>query len=290
MKYKEFLKAPAHQYFMPVWTHNELEDCRKKMYPNVSANNLTELEHIAGPIPRFVLEGPSNSSNFTRARAKLEQETKRAAVRMSLKDIASAVGAEDANDARVTYRTLQIEVDSTTFERIGLRLASPFVEKHFFSRMAETNLNSLWLAYHNTPGSIKGILYEAWAHRILSGRGATPLPMQSLKDKNMTTRVVIGQRTLLLEQTYDEMTKKNEATYRVPASKTFATIAAVCLPYFFQMTIQASHSIKLEPFAKFVSDMIKTGSMSKEEKINLVFVVPARVLGWYTKCVPYSDD
>jgi hypothetical protein len=55
-KFKDFLKANADQYFMPVWTHDELEHCRAKMYPNVSADDLTEYERIAGPIPRFVLK------------------------------------------------------------------------------------------------------------------------------------------------------------------------------------------------------------------------------------------
>jgi hypothetical protein len=40
---------------MPVWTHDELEDCREEMYPNASAHNLTELDRIAGPIPALVL-------------------------------------------------------------------------------------------------------------------------------------------------------------------------------------------------------------------------------------------
>jgi hypothetical protein len=286
MKFKEFLKAPAHQYFMPVWTHDELERCREQMYPTVSTEDLMELEHIAGPIPRFVLEGPSQSSDFAKAREKLEGDTKRAVVRMSLKDIAYAVGAEDVNDTRVTYRALQIEVDSTTFANIGLRLASPFVENIFFSRMTEIDSTKLWLTYRDTAGSIKGAFYEAWAHKIISGHGTTPLPMQSLEDKNITEHVVIGQRTLLLEQTYDQMVKINVATYCVPASKTFPTIDAVCLPYFFQMTIQPSHSIKLKHFANFVSEMIKAGTIQQEQNINLVFVVPSLVSAEYRKCVP----
>jgi hypothetical protein len=65
-KFKDFLKEGAEQYFMPVWTHDELEDCRGKMYPNVSAGNLKEFERIAGPIPRYVLEGSSTSPDKQR--------------------------------------------------------------------------------------------------------------------------------------------------------------------------------------------------------------------------------
>jgi hypothetical protein len=77
--FKDFLEAHANQYFMPVWTHDELEDCRQKMYPSVRADNLTELERIADSILAF------------------------------------AVGVMDANDAKVTYPGMQIEVDPTTF-------------------------------------------------------------------------------------------------------------------------------------------------------------------------------
>jgi hypothetical protein len=241
--FKDFLKAPADQYFMPVWTHDELEDCRQNLYPSVTQENLMQLERIAGPIPRFVLEGPSASfhlrdgreqlsstpSRFTKAHGDLIRLTTAAVDRMSLDDIISAVGAVDANDVKVTYRALQIEVDSTSFASIGLRLASPFVEQLFLTRMTQVNLDGLWRTYQKASGSIQGSLYEAWAHRILSGSGQTKLSIRSL-DKNATNFIEIGDRKLLLQQTYEQMTQMDIRTYGVPASKTFAAIDAVCLP------------------------------------------------------------
>jgi hypothetical protein len=109
--------------------------------------NLTELERIAGPIPRVVREGPSKSSRYTKAREELGQQTKAAVFHMSLKDITFAVGTADANDAKVAYRVLQIEVDRTTFARIGLRWVSPFVEVQFPARMTQISLHDkhTWL-------------------------------------------------------------------------------------------------------------------------------------------------
>jgi hypothetical protein len=288
-KFKDFLKAGADRYFMPVWTHHELEDCRGKLYPNLSADDLTELERIAGPIPRYVLQNPSMSQSFAKAREELKGITIAALARMSREDIALAIGAKDIADASVTYRVLHIEVDRIEFKSIRLGWASPFVEEQFFSRMMEVNAHALWLTYQNTLGSLKGIFYETWAHRILAKCGQTHVCMRNLKDKK-TTKHLIGKRTLLLEQTYEQMTNMNDTTYGVPASRTFPVIDAVCLPYFFQMTIQSSHSIKLKPFAKFVYDMIKAGSMMQGQNINLVFVVPLHVIDEYTKCVPWSDD
>jgi hypothetical protein len=298
--FKHFLKMPAHQYFMPAWTHDELEDYRQKLYPSVSADNLTELERIAGPVPCFVLEDPSvplrftndrkeldsTPSRFMKARKKLEERTRAAVNCMSLDNILYALEAAEANDS---YRALQIEVNPITFTSVGLRLASPFVEEQFLTRITEISLNCLCRTYQNASGSIKGTLYEACAHRILSGRGQTPLFMRSLKD-GRTTEDRIGERTLLLEQTYEQKMKINTTTYGVPASRTFPAIDAVCLPYFFQMTIQPSHSIILKPFATFVHHMIASGSMKQEEKIKLVFVVPPAVLDNYTMCVPWSDN
>jgi hypothetical protein len=155
--------------------------------------------------------------------------------------------------------------------------------------MMEVDVNDLWLTCQRTSGSIKGSIYEIWAHRILSSPGETPLFMRSLTD-GRKTEAPIGERTLLLQQTYEQMTQMKTTMYGVPASKTFPTIDAVCLPYFFQMTIQSSHPIKLKPFAKFVCSMVKARSMRREEKIKLVFVVPQGVIDFYVKCVPYSDD
>jgi hypothetical protein len=114
--------------------------------------------------------------------------------------------------------------------------------------------------------------------------------MLSLKHENTVEDIVIDQRTFLLEQTYEEMTNMDTTMYGVPASKIFPAIDAVCLPYFFQMTIQTAHSIKLKPFAAFVYDMIKEGKLMQHEKIKLVFVVPPAAYNFYTKCVPWSDD
>jgi hypothetical protein len=203
---------------------------------------------------------------------------------MSLRDIALAIGAHDIDDARVSYRVLHIEVDPTKFKSTGLRLASPFIEDQFLSGMLKLNLNTLWMTYRETPGSIKGILYETWAHRILAERGRTPVSMRSLQDGN-TTKDRIGKRTLLLEQTDEQMTNMNETSYGVPASRTFPAIDAVCLPYFFQMTVQPSHSIRLKLFATFVHEMIRLKKLEKDADIKLVFVVPPDVFDDYKRCV-----
>jgi hypothetical protein len=150
--------------------------------------------------------------------------------------------------------------------------------------MLEFNLNDLWTAYLCRPGSIKGTLYEAWAHRVLAERGQTPVSMRSLKDGN-TTEDRIGERTLLLEQTYKQMANMEETTYGVPASRSFPAIGAVCLPYFLQMTTQPSHSIMLKPFAAFVHKMIRLKRMEKDADIKLVFVVPSAVFDDYKRYV-----
>jgi hypothetical protein len=253
------------------------------MYPNISADNLTEYERIAGPIPRYVLQR-SSGRNFETACAKLKGLVLDALDRVCREGINSAVGAADSDDARVSYRILQIEVNSTTFNKVGLRWASPFVEEQFFSRTLGVDLNALWLTYQNTPGSMKGILYETWAHRILAKSGQNPVSMRSLKNGNKTEDL-IGKRTLLLQQTYEQMTNMDETTYGVPASRTFPAIDAVCVPYFFQMTIQPSHSITLKPFATFVHDMIRLKKLEKDADIKLVFVVPPAVFDDYRRCV-----
>jgi hypothetical protein len=120
------------------------------------------------------------SRSFTQARKKLERQTKADVACTSLNDIALAVRTGDIDDAKVSYRVLHIEVDPTEFESIGLRWASPFVEEQFLSRMLEMNLNTLWMTYRRTPGSMKDIFYEPWAQRILAERGQTPVCMRSL--------------------------------------------------------------------------------------------------------------
>jgi hypothetical protein len=77
----------------------------------------------------------------------------------------------------------------------------------------------------------------------------------------------------------------NETTYGVPASRTFQAIDAECLPYFFQMAVQPSHSIKLTPFAAFVHEMIRLKKLEKDAEIKLVFVVPPDVFDDYRRCV-----
>jgi hypothetical protein len=252
------------------------------MYPAVSADNLTEFERIAGPIPRFVLEGPSTKLSFTEARKELEKSTLRLASSISLENINRA----DIKrlDVEALYSVLQIEVSSTTFKKIGIRWASPLVEEKILSRMLQFDLNDLWTRYRYTPGSINGSFYEIWAHRVLAKRGRTPVSMRSLKDGN-TTEDRIGERTLLLERTYEQMKNMDETTYGVPASRSFPAIDAVCLPYFLQITTQPSHSIMLKPFATFVHEMIRLKKVEKDADIKLVFVVPPAVFDDYTRCV-----
>jgi hypothetical protein len=112
-KFKEFLKEDADQYFMPVWTHDELEDCRGKLYPNLSADDLTEFERIAGPIPRYVPRRPSKSPSFTRACKRLERQTKAAVARMLLSDIAQ-VHAHQHN----SHMHEQLYVHASTYMQV----------------------------------------------------------------------------------------------------------------------------------------------------------------------------
>jgi hypothetical protein len=130
----------------------------------------------------------------------------------------------------------------------------------------------------------EGYFLRSMGHRILVKRGQTRMSMQSLQDGN-TTKDRIGKRTLLLQQTYEQMTNMNETTYGVPASRTFPAIDAVCLPYFFQMTVQPSRSIMLKPFATFVHDMIRLKKLEKDADIKFVFVVPPYVFDDYKRCV-----
>lgn len=58
-KFHVFCKDLATRFCMPLWTLEEISDCRKKIFPNLNENAVSELFHKVGGVPRNVLFVPS---------------------------------------------------------------------------------------------------------------------------------------------------------------------------------------------------------------------------------------
>jgi hypothetical protein len=100
----DFMKGKRNRMlYMPVWTLDELEQCRAQLYPQVPAGMLGSLFAIVGGVPRFVLERASDMLAEGVPQNKVENAFRRFVQKQvvrcpSLEGLLACAGELDASD------------------------------------------------------------------------------------------------------------------------------------------------------------------------------------------------
>ena len=265
--YKNVLKAVgATIRFMPVWSWEEIEACHALLYAKDAERPLSEVRNAFerwGGIPRFVLEKLRDEG----AQQSLQEALDTADVAVIRKSVGQIDAATEAS-----HRLLHI-VTQPPFVSKSIALGSAYIRDRLaellFTQQRQA-VSDFLIGSTSSPqlAGVRGDLFEAYAHRILSGGGA--LRVRRLDDGFETTlQIPRSVGTHFVRTPSDLVQCPSNLHYCQPIARNFPAVDAVKLPgSLFQMTVSLSHAIKYTALKSVLESMPDCASY------DLYFVVP----------------
>jgi hypothetical protein len=278
--YRKLLKAlGATIRYMPIWSWAEIEACHALLYSDDPTRPLADVSAAFerwGGVPRFVLE-------------KLRDE----AAQLSLQDaidtaklgvIQSSVGQVDSAP-EASHRLLHI-LTQRPYVRKSVTFGTQHILDQLTTRFLTLQARGMMTflvssAFSSQLATVRGDLFEAYAHRVLcsggdfcvrclSGRGAVAVAVDTMLQLPRSTGVHPVQRPedLALCPSADD--------YCQPVIRNFPAVDGVKLPGFlFQMTVSTTHNIKHAALKTVLAQL------PDAPQYDLYFVVPEDIYHEY---------
>ncbi|RHZ89298.1 hypothetical protein Glove_16g200 [Diversispora epigaea] len=268
--------------YMPIWSREEIETCREKIFNHLKPEKVYDLFSKWGGIPRFVLEKAQDP-----CQQRLLEE---AIVKNSDKRIFKFVGETDSSDD-MSHMLLHIHTNipdkvndiRTSYIEKFLLFASEYVSKRVIDALIENHRKDLERfvissSSINEFGALRGYVFEDIAHRILQKGGRFNIRL--LDSDSTSSTIEFPKRDKLV---FNKINEIKEGMYCQPKSKNFGSIDAIVAPdILFQMTVSSNQKNKKNkkkiknPISinglKNLAD--KLGGESEKKYINFYFVLP----------------
>ena len=163
--WQELLKIKGFsEYFMSTWSLDELEECRRLLYPDMKANDVEERYDRWGGLPRYVLEKINDSEQ-----KRLSSAIARSSVQLVREAVVGCSLLPSVSDL-----LLHTVVDDN-FEDTRTEWASPWVCERFLEKALATEKESLisFVRVARGPelGVLRGLLWEGLCHGRLAQGG-----------------------------------------------------------------------------------------------------------------------
>jgi hypothetical protein len=253
--YNEFLKYPSNDSlrYLPVWTLEELMQAAP-LY-QLSTEVVERRYCIIGGIPRYVLEKSSED---------LIPVINSAVAKLNIEKFHLIASGLLSKEEEISHRIVHYVVDES-FNMTTLQFSSSYTTEkalELFSKYQHQNLcNFILYSEHSTISSgLRGNLFEAFAHRLLSNGGT--YDCRSLDDGEKRCISL----TALVTDRFTDIKKCIGGKYFIPWNPNYPCIDSIIRNSFlFQMTVSNFHPINGSKMAEIMSD-----TKLKE----LYFVVP----------------
>ncbi|GBC04353.1 hypothetical protein RclHR1_05630010 [Rhizophagus clarus] len=278
--YTAFDKRIPTILFMPVWSWEEIDECRAKFFDHLSKERVLELYQKWGGVPRYILESANNPDTLN----ELEK-----AIELCDVSMLKYIGGSDSTDIishKIVhiYTNLPIEDgarnhdgsnekieyidEGVPYTKSTIKFASDYVGKKVTINLKATIINDLCrnidaVLDGGKSDPVLGCFFEQIAHRILQNGGI-------FQCRSLDTGV---ERDINFEKLnshlFSEIDDIKGGFYCQPLDKTFPAIDAIILPnILLQMTTTKKHSIKMIGLKKVQNKLARNGN------IRFVFVVP----------------
>ncbi|CAG8844860.1 40041_t:CDS:2, partial [Gigaspora margarita] len=189
--YREFDKYIGSTIrYMPVWTFNEIEECRSNIFNHLGIDKIKNLYMRWGGIPRFVLEN---------AHDKAQQNLLQHAIDTVDETILNYVGETNCpNDVTDEETDAEKVLPYTEANEVVVKLKINYKEKLKNFLMASSSINEY--------GSLRGNIFERVAHQILQGGGT--FNIRILEPHSITCKIKIPKRIMLTFDDVNEIKKE----------------------------------------------------------------------------------
>ncbi|GLI68559.1 hypothetical protein VaNZ11_013022 [Volvox africanus] len=166
-RYNDFVKlSGATTLYMPIWTDDEIEECRSRLYPSLTDAKVRELMWKWGNIPRYLLDKAMDEATQN----KLEDVLKGC----KWQDVIDCILAPDIAP-QTSHNLVHLEVVGDHYRRKVMKPASPYVEmERKAGKDHITQMQNLVHLSMDTPAlaATAGIFFERYAHRRLQEGGS----------------------------------------------------------------------------------------------------------------------
>jgi len=256
-QYKEFVKQKtAKQFFLPVWTFEELQNCRMCCYSSLPLDLICSRYQIYGGAARPVFH-----SDFT----------------WMLEDMGAALADVDAVKGvrhigsptkifQTTHTLLHIIVsDDGLYRFLHVDVASKYVGEQLWQLHHAQMIINMQEMFSGSPNEISRHLFEIYGHLIFS-RGGKKLKCKNLEDESVseiTLEKLDGKRISFVK---DKIPDVLEAYYYEPFDENFPAIDSFSPQGLFQFTVAPEHPIRGARILGKVSQLFQNP--------KLYFVVP----------------
>jgi broad-specificity NMP kinase len=277
----EFSKAGAVSLVMPTWSYEEIEECQQVAFSQLTREEVKESFFKWGGNPRYVLQFAKETSH----QIELEQALESTDLKKLQDSIGAADRREDISDRLVHMVVLDAPDD---YIHYSIRFASNYIGEKVVEALLRKNEEELieFLSASDGKGdvgSLRGILFEPFVHRLLAAGGS--FEIRSL-DGGPATAAAVSADVLTLPHLNRTMIGKLDdirslipADYGVPNSRSFAAIDSLCSPnLLFQSTISLHHPISMSGIEKVVNCL---DDENKQPEYRLYFAVPETIFSDY---------
>ena len=232
-------------FFMPVWTLQEIKQCRSQLdrfESIIPEEKASRLYTRWGGIPRYVLVKTDDEIENQRAYDALF-------ARQTWKDLAASID-EAANKRDVSNRLALLYVKDETFRSVEVRLTL-YTQTRLFEKLIQGSLEEqkqiIATRFRSeATGQMFGYFFESFMHRELTY--GTTLRMRSLDaadDANVIYTVKIPRRQRFIFDDVSGIESIPANVYAVPKVNNLAAIDSLYLPQLLlQCTSASTHAVK----------------------------------------------
>lgn len=270
-RYNEFSKKCCQELYMPLWSENELELCRQHCFPEVTKSQFLEnFSWWGGVVRNTIGDGATNS--VQRCREALDNLD----VQTSIEALGKTSGLDPAiGGARIKHSIVHLEIgkDLTSWQ---FCFASQRVCDYILDRKADRAEQACrdFLASHTDSvfSSLRGQIFESYAHRKLAKGGQFPL--RNLTDHSTQNLDMPPRQLTRFDHLKEAVASPSFAdAYLVPNAKNFPVIDALAGGDGFQMTVSTDHGCVASQMENIKKDW--PGFQ------RLIFVVPTDMAATY---------
>ena len=254
--------------YMPIWSLEELVECKIAMYPEMSDAELRSRFDRWGGIPRFVLEKLDEANQGLLAQA---------IASATLPVIMESVGHISAHP-EVSHRILHLHVEAD-FVTTTVRWASTWVAEEVAMRLFQYKTNQViaflsGAAVSKDLGGIPGILWEGYCHRVLAAGGKFACRHLGTANKpfeGIAQDITIEPSTRShIVDSWLEVKELPHTVYSRPRIKNLPAVDSAMQPNrLYQITVSSSHTVN----CKGLHDAL-AGMQDDKRQVSLFFVVP----------------
>ena len=233
--YKSFVKQNmATEWYLPVWSEDELERCHKTCYLNIEKKDILRRYHIFGGVARYVFNSQENI--IKKMDSILEDANAVKGVRSS--GVPTDIYAD-------SHTLLHITVDESNYEYKCVDVASMYVAEQLLIRHAEQMIENMRDLFGGSPSQISSHLFEIYGHLIFK-RGNIKLKCKCLEDNNDQDYLHInsndGYHSFSKENIPSKILKGNY--YEASDDANFPVIDSLTSQGMFQFTVSQTHPIR----------------------------------------------